>query len=297
MSGSKRSATGGFSITGSHAAIDGGEFDHSREAAEWIAERDGRTPSVALILGSGLGAYANTLEEAQRFPYAEIPHFHASTVAGHAGQLVVGTRHGLTIVAMQGRLHAYEGHSHAQVVFPLRTMWQLGARTLLVTNAAGGMGEGLHAGDLMLISDHINMTGRSPLIGVNDERFGTRFPDMIDAYDPELRAIAKSVAEGMKMKLLEGVYAGVLGPTYETPAEVRMLNAMGADAVGMSTVPEVIAARHMKMRVVGISCITNRAAGMGDDLLDHDDVQDVAKRARGRFTELVDRILGQLGGA
>lgn len=272
-------------------------FDRSREAADWIRTRDTRQPTVALILGSGLGAYADTLEDATRLPYGEIPHFHSSTVAGHSGTLVIGRRHGLTIVAMQGRLHAYEGHTHTEVVFPLRTMWQLGARTLLVTNAAGGMSEGLDAGSLMLIRDHINMTGRSPLVGVNDDRFGTRFPDMMDAYDPALRALAREVAASQGTPLLDGVYAGLLGPTYETPAEIRMLAACGADAVGMSTVPEVIAARHMSMRVLGISCITNRAAGMGDDVLDHDDVQEVARRARARFTSLVDGVVARMGQA
>lgn len=269
-------------------------FALAEEAADAIRRHTSIVPKVALILGSGLGAYANSLEDAVWIPYGEVPHMHVSTVAGHAGRFVVGTRHGLPVIAMQGRLHAYEGHDHAAVVYPLRVMQRLGAETLIVTNAAGGIDASFRAGDLMLITDHLNLTGRTPLLGHNDERFGPRFPDMTDAYDPALRALAAKVGARQELVLREGVYAGMLGPAYETPAEVRMVQALGGHAVGMSTVPEVIAARHMGMKVLGISCITNVAAGLGDDVLDHDDVQDVAAGARTKFVGLVDGVLEAL---
>ena len=198
---------------------------------------------------------------------------------------------------MQGRVHAYEGLGMHEVVHPLRTMWQLGARTLIVTNAAGGVNPAFRPADLMLISDHLNLTGSSPLVGANDERFGPRFPDMTEAYDPALRRLARTQAERLGVTLRDGVYAGMLGPAYETPAEVRMAAALGGDAVGMSTVPEVIAARHLGMRVLGISCITNVAAGLGEGALDHADVTDVAAQARAAFVSLLDGILGGLGDA
>ena len=272
-------------------------FETSAESAASVRARTARVPDVALILGSGLGGYADSLEEAVAIPYDEIPHFHASTVKGHAGRLIVGTRFGLDVVAMQGRVHAYEGLGMHEVVHPLRTMWQLGARTLIVTNAAGGVNPAFRPADLMLISDHLNLTGSSPLVGANDERFGPRFPDMTEAYDPALRRLARTQAERLGVTLRDGVYAGMLGPAYETPAEVRMAAALGGDAVGMSTVPEVIAARHLGMRVLGISCITNVAAGLGEGALDHADVTDVAAQARAAFVSLLDGILGGLGDA
>lgn len=271
-------------------------FDDTARAAALVRDRIGIEPTVALVLGSGLGAYADTLEGAVAVPYAEIPGFHTSTVPGHAGRLVAGRRHGLAVVAMQGRVHAYEGLSVDEVVFPLRTLWQLGARTVVVTNAAGGVNPGFAPADLMLIRDHINLTGRNPLVGPNDDRFGPRFPDMTATYDPELGAMARAAAADLGITLREGVYAGVLGPSYETPAEVRMIGALGGDAVGMSTVPEVIAARHMGMRILGISCITNAAAGLGGATLAHADVTEVADRVRGRFVALLDRILERMGG-
>ncbi|MFT4704190.1 MAG: purine-nucleoside phosphorylase [Bradymonadia bacterium] len=269
-------------------------YDRIQEAAAAIQHHDSRVPTVAMILGSGLGSYAESLEDATLIPYGDVPHMHVSTVAGHAGQFVLGTRHGRTVIAMQGRLHAYEGHDHCDVVFPLRVMRALGAQTLIVTNAAGGIAPEHRVGDLMVITDHLNLTGRTPLLGVNDERIGPRFPDMTNAYDPELRAIALSTGVALGLTLHQGVYAGMLGPAYETPAEVRMAGLLGGHAVGMSTVPEVIAARHMSMRVLGISCITNAAAGLSDEVLDHKDVQDVAAMVRKPFMSLVDAVLGKL---
>lgn len=272
-------------------------FEQAQAAADVLRRHDPRPPAVALILGSGLGAFAESLESPVFVPYSEVPHVPVSTVAGHAGRFVMGTKHGVGVIAMQGRLHAYEGHDHPTVVFPLRVMRLLGAATLIVTNAAGGIAPGFRAGDLMLITDHLNLTGRTPLLGENDTRFGPRFPDMTDAYSPSLRALAHEVAATLGQTLQEGVYGGMLGPAYETPAEVRMVGILGGHAVGMSTVPEVIAARHMGMQVLGISCITNIAAGLGDDVLDHDDVQEVAARSRARFVALVDGVLARLGTA
>ena len=270
------------------------DFEASVSAAAFVRSKLDRSPTIALILGSGLGAFADELEDAVKIPYGEIPNFHASTVAGHAGQLVVGRKWGLDIVAMQGRVHAYEGLGMKQVVFPLRTMWQLGARTLIVTNAAGGVNPAFKPADLMCIRDHLNLTGDNPLTGENDERFGPRFPDMTTAYTPRLREVAKSVASGLGFDLREGVYAGMLGPAYETPAEVQLVHRLGGDAVGMSTVPEVIVASHMKMEVLGISCITNAAAGLTGEALDHSEVTDVATMVRERFISLLDGVLRRL---
>lgn len=272
------------------------DFNASVEAAEFIRARADRAPTIALILGSGLGAFADELEDAVKIPYAEIPNFHASTVTGHAGQLVLGRKFGLDVVAMQGRVHAYEGLGMKQVVFPLRTMWQLGARTLIVTNAAGGVNPAFRPADLMCIRDHLNFTGDSPLTGPNDDRFGPRFPDMTHAYTKRLREVARDVASGIGFELREGVYAGMLGPAYETPSEVQMVRVLGGDAVGMSTVPEVIVASHMKMEVLGISCITNAAAGITGEALDHSEVTDVATMVRERFIQLVDGVLERIAG-
>lgn len=272
-------------------------FERTHAAAEYIRTRTELRPQVGIILGSGLGDWANEIHHDTPIAYRDIPGFAASTVAGHAGRLVIGKREGLDVVAMQGRVHAYEGHGHDEVVFGLRTLWQLGVRTVIITNAAGGIAPHLRPGDLMLIRDHINFTGRNPLIGPNDERFGPRFPDMTDAYDRDLRGIALAVAAEEATELKEGVYVGVLGPSYETPAEIRAFRTLGADAVGMSTVPEVIAARHMGMRVLGISLITNAAAGMDGAKLDHDDVQHVAKQAAHTLGLLVDGILHKIQSA
>jgi purine-nucleoside phosphorylase len=253
-------------------------------------------PSIGLILGSGLGGFADRLEAQAVVPYRDIPGFAASTVAGHAGRLVLGRRGRVSCAVMQGRIHFYEGHSARQVAFPARTLVALGARTLVVTNAAGG----LHhpPGTLMLIRDHINLFPDHPLRGVNDERIGLRFPDMTRAYPKELRALAREVARPLGIELAEGVYAGSAGPCYETPAEIKLLDAIGADATGMSTVPEVIAAVHMGARVLGISCITNWAAGLGPGRpLSHDEVTETAEQVREKFEQLLDGLVARLGEA
>jgi purine-nucleoside phosphorylase len=254
---------------------------------------EGARPTVGLILGSGLGSFADRLENATAVPYSQIPGFAPSTVEGHAGKLVIGRRAGVQCAAMQGRIHFYEGHSARQVAFPARTLVALGARTLIVTNAAGGLRHG--PGTLMLIKDHINLFPDHPLRGANDDRVGPRFPDMTRAYPVELREVARAAARAIGVELAEGVYAGSGGPSYETPAEIKMLDALGADATGMSTVPEVIAANHMGARVLGISCITNWAAGLGGAApLSHEEVTETAARVRSTFEALLDGILQRL---
>lgn len=260
-------------------------------AAQDVRSRSDRQPQVALVLGSGLGSYADTLDDREVIPYSEIRYMPASKVVGHAGNLVLGRVAGMDVVAMQGRVHLYEGHPAADIVFGVRLMRHLGAHTLLITNAAGGCGDGLVAGDLMRITDHLNLTGRNCLEGPNEEALGPRFPDMSEAYNRDLGGLVDAVAQEQGVNLKQGVYAGLLGPTYETPAEVQMLARLGADAVGMSTVLEVIAARHMGMRVVGISCITNLAAGISDQPLSHDEVTETATRVRATFVGLVAGIL------
>ncbi|HJL18050.1 MAG TPA: purine-nucleoside phosphorylase [Sandaracinaceae bacterium LLY-WYZ-13_1] len=265
-------------------------------ALEDIRQRTDLRPNVALVLGSGLGSYADALEEKVVVPYADIHSMPVSKVVGHAGNLVLGrAKGGVPAVAMQGRVHLYEGHPTADLVFGVRLMRWLGAEALIITNAAGGCGDGLAPGDLMRIDDHLNLTGQNCLEGPNEEALGPRFPDMSRAYDPELGRIAHAVAEAQGFELRAGVYAGLLGPTYETPAEVRMLKTLGADAVGMSTVLEVIAARHVGMRVLGVSCITNLAAGIGDEPLSHDEVTETADRVRARFEGLIAGVLERLG--
>ncbi len=251
-------------------------------------------PEVALVLGSGLGTLADAFEDAVAIDYAELPGLPTSTVAGHRGRLVLGRFEGRVCAAMQGRVHLYEGHEPAAVVHGVRLMRRLGAHTLLVTNAAGGVRADLRPGDLMLITDHLNLTARTPLLGANDDTLGPRFPDMGSAYEPALQVIARTAAARLGMPLPEGVYAGVLGPQYETPAEVRMLRLLGGDAVGMSTVLEVIAARHAGLRTLGLSCITNAAAGLTDTVLHHADVEHVARLAHARFEALVRAIVADI---
>lgn len=270
------------------------DYERSLNSAEFIRKHTRIVPELAVILGSGLGAWADGLDDVSFIPYADIPGFPTSSVEGHAGRFAIGSRGGRNVIAMQGRVHLYEGYDASTVAHPLRTMWQLGARTLLVTNAAGSLHEGLAPGDLMLIRDHINWTGRNPLAGANDERFGTRFPDMTRAYDPALREHAHATAEDLGISLNEGVYVGMLGPTYETPAEIQMLHRLGGDTVGMSTVPEVIVARHLGIRVLGISCVTNLGAGLGDAPLDHAEVQETADRVHHTFVRLVDALIATL---
>jgi purine-nucleoside phosphorylase len=273
-----------------------GLYDRVQEAAEYIrAHAGGLRPAVGLILGSGLGGYADAFEAPVAIDYGAIPHFPVSRVVGHAGRLVIGRRSGTTCVAMQGRVHMYEGHGAAHVAFPARVLIALGARTLVITNAAGGLNPDWAPGTLMLIRDHLNLLPEHPLRGPNDERLGPRFPDMTRAYPAELRDLARAAAHEVGVPLEEGVYVATTGPTYETPAEVRMLQRLGADATGMSTVPEVIVANHMGARVLGISCITNKAAGITGEALSHEEVTATAGRVRASFERLLDGILGAIG--
>ncbi|MBZ0231103.1 MAG: purine-nucleoside phosphorylase [Deltaproteobacteria bacterium] len=279
----------------SHTSDPDDLYERIQAAATVVRSRIGaRAPQVALILGSGLGGFAERLEDAVAIDYPELPGFPQSTVHGHAGRLVVGTRKGATCVAMKGRVHLYEGHDARAVSFPARVLVALGARVVIVTNAAGGLRPEWAPGTLMLIRDHIDMLRDHPLRGANDDRLGPRFPDMTTAYTPALRALVKDVAHAQGIHLEEGVYVAMPGPTYETPAEVRMLQIIGADATGMSTVPEVVVARHMGARVIGISCITNKAAGITGEALSHEEVTETAARVRSTFEGLLDGILAAL---
>lgn len=260
------------------------------QAKQAVADQTGCV-DVAMVLGSGLGDYANAFEDAHAIPYGKIPHMPLSSVSGHAGNLVAGNKAGKRIVAMQGRTHLYEGRSAADVAFGVRLMAVLGAKALIVTNAAGGIAPELEAGDLMAITDQLNLTGTSSLVGPNVDRQGPRFLDMTTAFDPDLIETADEVASALGFGLKRGVYAGLLGPAYETPAEVRMLRTLGADAVGMSTVLEVLAARHMGLRVLGISCISNLAAGISKEPLSHQEVQETAGRVGARFASLLSGVL------
>jgi purine-nucleoside phosphorylase len=251
-------------------------------------------PAVGIVLGSGLGAFADTLEQATRVPYSAIPGFPATAVAGHRGELLLGSVRGVRVACLAGRVHLYEGHSAASVVFGVRLLAELGCGAVLLTNAAGGMKRGLVPGSLLLLRDHINLTGHNPLIGPNDPLY-PRFPDMTCAYDPRLAELARMVARDEHITLEEGVYAGLLGPTYETPAEIRMLATLGADVVGMSTVLEVIALRHRGVRVGAISVVTNLAAGLSDAPLDHAEVQAAADAARERVERLVAGWVERIG--
>lgn len=264
-------------------------------AARYIKSKAKHKPSIGLILGSGLGVLADEIEEAVKIKYEEIPDFPVSTVEGHAGQLVIGTLGNIQVVAMQGRFHFYEGYSLDKVTFPVRVMKELGVDTLIVTNAAGGVNESFRPGDLMIISDHINYMGTNPLIGPNDAALGVRFPDMSAAYDKDLRRLAKQTAEEMNISVQEGVYTAVSGPSYETPAEVRFLRTIGSDAVGMSTVPEVIVARHSGLRVLGVSCISNAAAGILDQPLSHDEVMEVTEKVKADFLRLIKTVVAKIG--
>jgi purine-nucleoside phosphorylase len=261
------------------------------EAAQAIKGKTTDKPEFGLILGSGLGELADEIENAVKIDYSEIPNFPVSTVEGHAGKLVIGQLHGKTVVAMQGRFHFYEGYSMQEVTFPVRVMKALGVETVIVTNACGGMNSDFAAGDLMIITDHINMTGANPLIGKNEADLGPRFPDMSRAYTPELVHHVEKVASDLEIKVQKGVYAGITGPTYMTPAELIMLRNLGADAIGMSTVPEVIVASHMSMKVIGISCITDMAIGEELEPLTHEQVVEVANRTKPRFINLVKNIV------
>ncbi|WP_139489257.1 purine-nucleoside phosphorylase [Brevibacillus dissolubilis] len=264
------------------------------QAKEFILGQLKEAPTLGLVLGSGLGVLAEDIQDAIAIPYSDIPGFTQSTVVGHKGQLVIGKLQGKQVVAMQGRFHYYEGHGLDAVVFPIRVMKAIGVETIIVTNAAGGVNTEYNAGDLMLITDHINLTSRNPLIGPNDESFGVRFPDMSEAYSKRLREVAKAVANEQGIQLKEGVYCGMLGPSYETPAEIRMIRYLGGDAVGMSTVPEVIVARHMGVEVLGISCISNMAAGILEQPLTHDEVMETTEKVKSEFLALVNGIIAKL---
>ena len=264
-----------------------------REAVGYLSSRITGNPETAIILGSGLGSLADQIEEAVVIPYSEIPHFMHSTAAGHKGNFICGRLGGKQVLAMQGRFHYYEGYTMQQVTFPVRVMKLLGIKNLLVSNAAGGINTSFKVGDLMIIRDHINMMP-NPLIGPNDEQFGTRFPDMSHVYAPELCEVIRKAAAKLNIPLREGIYIQCSGPNYETPAEIRAFRGMGVDAVGMSTVCEAMAANHMGMKVCGISCITNMAAGILDQPLDHKEVQEVADRVKTTFERLVTEIVTQL---
>jgi purine-nucleoside phosphorylase len=283
------------------------DYDKASKAAEYIKERFPDKIDCALVLGSGLGAFAEGLEGAVRIPYSEIPKFPVSTVEGHAGRLVIGRVEGKNVAVQQGRFHYYEGYKIRSVVLPMRTFGLLGIGTVILTNAAGSVDTSFKRGSLMLIRDHINLMGVSPLRGMNDERFGPRFPDMTRVYDKHLQEIAKAEAKAMAEERLEnglerrfkpflrrGVYCALAGPNYETPAEIRMYRQLGATAVGMSTVPEAITARHQGMRVLGISCITNLAAGITDEEIDHGEVMETGERVAEIFQELLRRIIRRL---
>jgi len=269
-------------------------YEMAAEAAVCLRGLADGTPEMAVVLGSGLGDFASRLEQARHVPYGDIPHWPESRVIGHAGSLVLGRLAGRRVAALSGRVHLYEGHHPRVVTFGVRAMGLLGVRTIVLTNAAGGINTRFPQGALMVIDDHINLLGVNPLTGENDERVGPRFPDMTEAYSPRLRRIADEAAASAGVALVHGIYAAVPGPSYETPAEIRYLRAIGADAVGMSTVPEVIAARHMGLDVLGLSCITNMAAGVLPRPLVHDEVIATAQRVKGQFAALLEEILGRV---
>jgi purine-nucleoside phosphorylase len=270
------------------------DFDAAQEAAGWIRARTAGVPDVAIVLGSGLGDFAAAIADAAAFSYTDIPHWPASTVVGHAGRLVIGTLGGKRVAALAGRAHFYEGHPLRTVTFATRVIATLGVKTLILTNAAGGINLAFKPGTLMVMDDHINLMGSNPLVGANDERFGPRFPDMSEVYSRRLRALAAEVARAQGLALAHGIYAALHGPSYETPAEIRFLRTIGADAVGMSTAPEAIVARHMGVEVLGISCITNMAAGVLPQPLVHDEVMAVARRVRAEFCRLLEGIVERL---
>ena len=269
-------------------------YERAEHATRVIRARTTVEPRIAVVLGSGLGGFADDFEEAVVIPYDDIPGFVRSTAQGHAGRLVIGKVDGIPVLAMQGRLHYYEGYSLEEVTFPIRVFGLLGIKTVVLTNASGGINVEFTEGALMVITDHVNLMGVNPLRGPNDERFGPRFPDMSAVYSPELQELVVDEARAIGVEVRRGIYGGLAGPSYETPAEIHLLRNLGADAVGMSTVPEAIVARHMSLEVLGISCITNMAAGIGDEPINHDDVMAAGDRVRGIFTELLRRVIGAI---
>ena len=269
-------------------------YDQVSEAADAVRAKVSKLPEAAIVLGSGLGDFASHVQDAVVMNYDSLPHWPASRVIGHEGKLVVGTVRGRTIAALAGRCHLYEGYPAQTVAFAVRVMGLLGVKILVLTNAAGGVNTGFAQGALMIIDDHINLTGHNPLAGANDDRLGPRFPDMTEVYSSRLRAMADRAGKAMSLMLPHGIYVALLGPSYETPAEIRYLRTIGADAVGMSTVSEAIAARHMGMEVLGISCITNMAAGVLPQPLDHNEVMATARRVRSQFIALLEGVVDQL---
>lgn len=287
-------------------------YENAVEAAEFIKSKYGKEIKTVIVLGSGLGAFGEEVQNAVKIPYEEIPHFQKSTVQGHAGQLVLGEVAGVSVAVQQGRFHFYEGYEMAQVIFPVRVFGLLGVKSLILTNAAGSVDTDFKQGTLMLIRDHLNLMGVNPLRGKNDERFGARFPDMTEIYSLDYQEIALSEARGMAEEralfneketgknqerqriLRRGVYCGLSGPTYETPAEIHMVRLLGADAVGMSTVPEAIAARQMGIKVLGISCITNMAAGISDETINHEEVMETGAKVAATFKELLKRVIAKI---
>jgi purine-nucleoside phosphorylase len=264
------------------------------EAVALVRERSTLAPRIGVVLGSGLGGFADSLDERTAIAFGEIPHFPAATVAGHGGALVMGRCSGVPVAVMKGRVHFYEGYSLQDVVFPVRVLGRLGVKTLVLTNAAGGINALFAPGELMVIEDHINLLG-NPLLGPNEDALGPRFPDMSEAYDRRLRDVVQAACEAVGVRCHRGVYVGMTGPSYETPAEIRMARALGADAVGMSTVPEVIAARHMGMRVAGLSCITNPAAGVRERKLDHAEVLESGRRVSAALRQVLARVVAEAG--
>ncbi len=269
-------------------------FDRVSEAAEWLRGRRVGGSDVAIVLGSGLGPFVDTMTEPLGFEYHDVPHWPASTVIGHAGRLIGGKVGSRPVLALSGRAHYYEGHDLPTVTFAIRVLGRLGVKMLILTNAAGGINTNFAQGALMVIDDHINLYGSNPLIGPNDDRFGPRFPDMTEVYSRRLRAVADATARDIGLPIEHGVYIAVHGPSYETPAEIHAFRTLGADAVGMSTVPEAIVARHMGIEVLGISCITNMAAGVLPEPLNHDDVMATTRRVRAQFAALLEGIIGRL---
>jgi purine-nucleoside phosphorylase len=270
------------------------EYARAERAAKFILSKTKLRPKIALVLGSGLGGFADELTDATRIPYQKIPDFPRSTAIGHAGLLVIGKAEGIAVAAMQGRVHLYEGYSAREVGFAMRVFGRMGMRSAILTNAAGGINSEFKQGALVVIRDHINLQGANPLTGLNDERFGLRFPDMTQAYWRSYREIALAEAKRLGIEAHEGVYAALPGPSYETPAEIRYLRTIGADLVGMSTVPEVIVARHMGIRVLGISCVTNMAAGILDRPLDHSEVLETGERVKGQFIALLRAVIPRI---
>ena len=269
-------------------------FTRAEAAARFIQKKTKLRPKIALVLGSGLGAFADEFAGAMRIPYAKIPHFPRSTAIGHAGQLVIGNVDGVEVAGMQGRVHLYEGYSAQDVAFPIRVFSRLGVKAVILTNAAGGIKKEFTQGRLVVISDHINLQGGNPLSGPNADKFGPRFPDMTNAYDRKFRELTLAAGRRLGIDLGEGVYAALAGPSYETPAEIHYLRSIGADLVGMSTAPEVIAARHSGIRALGISCVTNAAAGVLDQPLDHNEVLETAERVKSQFIGLLRAVIPQI---